>query len=260
MDLGDKEIEIRGWVSSPDQRGTADILWACTSTIFVCVWVMLHLNVPAETDRELVIFLRKLKWFVMSMLAPELLMLFASGQWAAARRSVRDMHDIEVPHWSMVHAFHAESGGFMLEARDSPRFPVTAKQIHYLVQHKYIDAPKISRNEISEKSKADNFAKVIAGAQSGWFMIQIIARAVEGLGVTLLELSTICLMTCTGSALFFWFYKPLDIRTQTSIHCNRTISEILLNAGEAAKRPYRDTPLDFCESITYTSTEFPLNR
>lgn len=167
MDFPGKEMEIKGWVSSPDQRGTADILWACTSTIFVCVWVMLHLNVPAEKDRELTIFLRKLKWFVMSMLAPELLMLFASGQWAAARRSVVDMRKLGISNWSMVHAFHAESGGFMLEARESPRFPVTAKQLHHLVQNKYIEAPKISQGEISDKSKADNFAKVVAGNRDG---------------------------------------------------------------------------------------------
>lgn len=259
--MNDTHIDlVKGWVNSPNHRGTIDIIWSCASTIFVCVWVMLHLNLPAETDSDITIFLRKTKWFMMAMLAPELLMLFAGGQWAAARRSVDDMKALGADQWGMIHGFHAESGGFVLEAKDSPRFPVTAKQLHYLAQRGYIEVPTISADEIFDKSKADVFAKLIAGAQSGWFAVQIIARGMENLAVTLLELSTICLMTCTGAALFFWFYKPLDVRVPTTVYCDRTISEILVEAGEAAKHPYQDTPLDFCESVTYTSTQFPYNE
>ena len=248
-----------GWVSGPNRRGTMDIIWASTTTIFVCVWVMLHLNVPAEKDSERTIFVRKTKWFVMAMLAPELLMLFAGGQWAAARRSVEDMRTLGVRDWTMTHAFYAESGGFLFEAKDSPRFPVTARQIQYLVERRHIEAPSISAKEISDKSKLDQFAKLIAAAQSGWFATQIVGRGIQNLAVTLLELSTICLMTCTGAALFFWFYKPLDVRTPTPICCDHTIAEILLNAGDAAECPYKYTPLDFCESIEYASPQFPCN-
>lgn len=187
-------------------------------------------------------------------------MLFAGGQWAAARRSVDDMKVLCVGHWTMIHAFHAESGGFVLEAKDSPRFPVTAKQIWYLANHGHIKVPTISADEISDKSKADVFAKLIAAAQSGWFAIQIVARGIEGLAVTLLELSTICLMTCTGAALYFWFNKPLDARVPTIIYSDHSIAQILLKAGDAAKEPFRDTPLDFCEAVSYTSTQFPFNH
>lgn len=106
-----------GWVSQPDTRGTTDVLWAYSSTIFICVWVMLHLNVPSEKDSELTIFIRKLKWFVLAMLAPELLMLFAGGQWASAKRSFSEMHTLGAESWSMVHASYADSGGLVLEAR-----------------------------------------------------------------------------------------------------------------------------------------------
>ena len=59
---------------------------------------------------------------------------------------------------------------------------------------------------------------------------------------------------------FFWWQKPLDVRTRTPIPCNYTIAEILLDAGDVAKDPYRDTPLDFCDHLGYSSTYFPLNR
>ena len=249
-----------GWVAPPDRRGTIDIIWASTSTIFVSVWVMLHLNVPAEKDGYWRILARKTKWFTMAMLAPELMMLFAGGQWAAAKRSFDDMHKPKVKNWSMTHAFHAESGGFVLRPRSGPDFPVTARQIHYLIEKRYVDAPSISRKEIFDKSKADSFAKTIAAVQAGWFVVQVIARGIQDLAITLLELSTICLMTCTASALFFWFYKPLDVRTPTSILCEFTVAQILRGAELPERSEYKNTPLDFCDPIEYTSPQFPGNQ
>lgn len=152
-----------GWVPQPDRRGTLDIIWSCTSTIFICIWVMLHLNVPAEHDTGRTIFFRKLRWFILAILAPELLMLFAAGQWASAKRSVKDMAELRAGEWTMVHAFYADSGGFMLQASDSNPFPVTARQIYYLIEKGHLEPPSISKKEIWDKSKADAFAKMIAG-------------------------------------------------------------------------------------------------
>ena len=35
-----------GFTSSPDFRGTLDIVWSCMSTIFTCVYVSVHVDVP----------------------------------------------------------------------------------------------------------------------------------------------------------------------------------------------------------------------
>ena len=97
-------------------------------------------------------------------------MLFASGQWASAKRSVAEMREIGYVNWSLVHAFYADSGGFLLCARNSTTFPVTAKQIYCLVKMKYLPMPAITREEIWDKSKADKFAKTIAGLQASWLV------------------------------------------------------------------------------------------
>ena len=39
-----------GWVPQYNGRGTTDIIWSCACALFLCLWVMLHLNVPAEDD------------------------------------------------------------------------------------------------------------------------------------------------------------------------------------------------------------------
>lgn len=251
---------VQGWQESPNGRGTIDIVWSCVSTLLLCVWVMLHLNVPAQDEACFKIYVRKMKWLMLSLLAPELVMLFAAGQWASAKRSVADMAQLGVENWSMVHAFYADSGGFMLRPPDILDFPVTATQIHYLVSHNYLPAPEISEKEIWDKSKADFFAKTVACLQVSWFVAQIIARTIQGLPFTLLELATLALITCSGATFFFWFLKPLDVGVSTVLDIKFSIAEILVDAGEAGRRRWRDTPLDFAEPLRYTSSELPLNR
>ncbi|KAI9725361.1 MAG: hypothetical protein M1828_003211 [Chrysothrix sp. TS-e1954] len=251
--------QLHGWVGQPDTRGTIDILWACGSTIFICVWVMLHLNVPAEKDTQVTLWLRRLRWFVLALLAPELVMLFAGGQWASAKRSVSSMRARGFRKWSMIHAFYADSGGFVLQPGGSAAFPITAAQVQYLVEKEHIPLPSLTKKEIWDKSKADAFAKTVAALQSAWFTLQIVARGIQHLPVTLLELSTICLMTCTAASLFFWFFKPLNVETPTVLCTEATTAEMISTAGDKGSPTWEATPLDFIEPLAYTSTKMPFS-
>ena len=176
-----------------------------------------------------------------------------------AQRSVADMHSLGYKSWMMVHAFYVDMGGFVVHSLDCTSFLITAKQVHYLVQQRYIPMPKITKKEIWDKSKADMFAKIVAGFQAGWLVAQVIARAILHLSVTLLELSTVALITCTGAALFFWFNKPLNVETPTNLELEFSVAKILIQAGEPAKAPFRDTPLDFIEPNLYTSSQMPMS-
>lgn len=111
----------RGWVDQPNQRGTMDIVWSCLSTLFICLWTMLHLNLPAPDDGRWAILWRKARWLLLGVLAPELPMLFAFAQWASAKRSVVDMHNLGFTEteWTLVHAFYADSGGYVLHPPDT---------------------------------------------------------------------------------------------------------------------------------------------
>lgn len=59
------------WHSEPQFRGTFHILSSCTITMSLCIWTLLHLNLPGHKERHLHI-LRKLCWMVLGLLAPEL--------------------------------------------------------------------------------------------------------------------------------------------------------------------------------------------
>lgn len=168
------------------------------------------------------------------------------------------MHSLGYEGWTIVHAFYADMGGFLVHPPDCTPFPVTAKQVHYLVQQRYLPIPKITKKEIWDKSKADMFAKIVATFQAAWLVAQVIARGIQHLSVTLLELSTVALITCIGAALLFWFNKPLNVATPTTLELGFSVSEILVRAGKPAGATFRDTPLDFIEPNVYTSSQMPL--
>ena len=245
-----------GWVSSPNVRGTLDIIWNCVSTLFLCLWSMLHLNIPAKHDTFWTKFFRKLRWLILGVLAPELPMLFAQGQWSSAKRSVGEMQALGFSEWTLQHAFYADGGGFVLQPAQSDPFPVSAKQVRYLVQHGYVEIPSLTREEICDKSKADQFLKALTFFQTGWFIAQTICRAIQHLTVTPTELSTIA-MACTSlTTLGFWLQKPLDVETPTVLCTTKNTHEILRLAGEAAKEQWQDTPLDFVEPNAYMSSKW----
>ena len=237
----------RGWVDQPDSRGTFDIITTCVSGILICLWVMLHLNIPYPNEPWWRITIRKLMYLGVSIVVPELLACMAGGQWAAARRSITAMRAMGNKSWTMTHGFFAETGGFVLEDTQFPPFPVTTSQICYLVKNQYMDMPDITQEEIEDKGKADEVVKVFAIFQAGWVVLEIAGRLGQGLPITLLELETCATVGCSLFTFYFWFYKPMDVKQPTKLHAKISIAKILLRAGDMAKEPYDRTPLDFVE-------------
>lgn len=256
VSMGDSSLS-HGWVNQCDQRGTIDIIWACYSTLFISLWVMLHLNVPASDDGWRTLFLRRLRWLLLGALAPETLLLSSGGQWTSAKRSRADMNSLGYRHWTMAHGFYADSGGFMLQSPGYRSFPVSARQVWYLAKERYIEVPVITEKEIFDKSKADLFTKTVACLQAGWFLAQCGARAIQHLSLSPLELATGAILLCTSTIYFFWLRKPLNVCTPTVLSTNHNIKEILLRAGDAAQDPGWNTPLDFAEPSIYTFDQWP---
>lgn len=71
---------------------------------------------------------------------------------------------------------------------------------------------EITEKEIQDKSKGDTVSKVLAVVQTGWFVLQCLARWVEHLPVTELELATLAFATLSFATYGFWWYKPLNVQ------------------------------------------------
>ena len=236
-----------GWVSSPNRRGTIDILWGCLLTTFLCTWTSLHLNLPALSEHNLQRWLRRLRWMVQAFLAPEFILGLATGQKVEARRSISLWKDSGYDEWTIYHGFYATMGGFILQPRDSKPFPVDYKQLHYLVTRGYVRFPDITETKIRKMGKQDTFEKLLTLLQLGWFIVQCIGRAIQHLPITTLELATSGLVVCTVASYCQWFHKPLDAEEATIVTSQKSTREILIEAGKVANKPYTNTPLDFID-------------
>lgn len=217
---------------------------------------MLHLNIPYPNEPWWRTIARKIKFLGLAIIVPEHIAYMAGGQWAAARRSITAMRAIGNDGWTITHAFHAEMGGFVLEDLYFPPFPVTTSQICYLVRNQYMEMPDITKEEVQDKSKADEAVKVFAIFQTGWVLLEIIARVAQDLPISLLELETCAIVGCSLFTFYFWFNKPMDISHPTKLHANTSIAKILIRAGDEAKKPYSRTPLDFVECFDTLSGYF----
>lgn len=67
----------------------------------------------------------------------------------------------------------------MLEDAHYPPLLVITSQICYLVRNQYMEMPDITKEEIQDKSKADEAVKVFTFFQTGWVLLEIIARAAQ---------------------------------------------------------------------------------
>ncbi|KAK5004486.1 hypothetical protein LTR28_008843, partial [Elasticomyces elasticus] len=236
---------VQGWTPQPNGRGTIDIIWSCVFTIFLCSWSVLCINVPAPQDSPWCTFRRKFYLTGLGILGPEFILQTAIGQWASARRSVKDFASSGYSGWTMKHAFFADMGGFVLHPRNWVPFPIDAKQLHYVVVNGYLPYPNVDKKTIEDRNKIDTLLRGITVGQTLWFLLNCIGRAQQGLAITTFELTTLGFIVCTLATSYCWAHKPADITVPLVLETDTSIADILLQAGDAAKEPYSRTPLDF---------------
>jgi hypothetical protein len=90
------ESGLAGWSQAPNYRGTWDIITSCVLTLTVCVWSALHLNVPSENSRLRTRNIRRLRWILLGIFAPELVVSTAFAQYLTASWLHREIRkDVE---------------------------------------------------------------------------------------------------------------------------------------------------------------------
>jgi hypothetical protein len=75
-----------------------------------------------------------------------------------------------------------------------------------------------SETELKDKSKSDVLAKVIALIQTLWFVAQCIARGVQHLPLTEIEVVTLAYTTVNVFIYYFWWSKPKDVECPVRVY------------------------------------------
>lgn len=103
---GDEEV---GWQPGSCYRGTWDIVITCLSTIIACTWSIQHLNIPGAAESGWEKFRRKMKWMMITVLFPELVLIHAMLEfymaWTALRLMREKQKSVEWPWWSRKPSF-----------------------------------------------------------------------------------------------------------------------------------------------------------
>ena len=66
-----RDTIVPPWMPDPNGRGTWSLLYSCAFTTVFCVWTAIHLNMPAHGETKKQHFLRKMKWVLLAIVAPQ---------------------------------------------------------------------------------------------------------------------------------------------------------------------------------------------
>ncbi|KAJ5986911.1 hypothetical protein N7451_011276 [Penicillium sp. IBT 35674x] len=201
-----------GWVSSSPLRNSFSILFSCLATFFACAWSILQLNLPGLQETTVQKFKRKVKWMFITIIFPELLASIALVEFGLARKSRKEMRILPGGHnWTTTHAFFANMGGFVLRTPDLHDFPLNAESLRVVVTEGPVTIPETKKEDITDRSKTDKFARSFAVLQGLWTVIQCIARYREDLPIMALEVNAALFTVISLWTYIFEWSKPKDV-------------------------------------------------
>ncbi|KAJ6554618.1 hypothetical protein B0H19DRAFT_910377, partial [Mycena capillaripes] len=187
-------------------RKLFDIVWGCLATIFAATWVSVHPNVPPPNQSRLSLFWRRLRMMLVAIIAPELMVGFATRQFFTARRYSKVCAEY---HISKTHGFFISMGGFVSRMGHHPI--TTPKQLQDIARY-LTDIHAVDVEDIKDKSKGDTLSKGVALFQGLWFITQCIARVHQNLPFTDLEVATLAFSVVNVLIWGLWWNKPLDVQ------------------------------------------------
>jgi hypothetical protein len=112
----------------------------------------------------------------------------------------------------------------------------------------------ITEDEINDQSKGDALGKTIVLLQLTWFLVQIIARAVAGLHITPLEITTVAYIAVSAILYGLWWKKPKDIRYPINIALAAG-DHVEMYKNATVRELYRDLFRDILALLLITSRE-----
>ncbi|KAI0062744.1 hypothetical protein BV25DRAFT_1769394, partial [Artomyces pyxidatus] len=188
-------------------RTLYDIIWSSLVTILACVWTAVHRNIPGPSQGRLSRTREMTKVLVITLLMPEWVLAWAIRQFLNAPWIAKGWEGRA--EWTTVHGFFVIMGGFHYYEGGNPKQPLSPTDVLELVKSGDLVPP--TEDEIAMWSQADVLSKAISVVQTFWFVVQCIARRVEGLPISQLELMTIAYTTITIAMYLAWWQKPLNV-------------------------------------------------
>jgi len=184
----------------------------------------MHPNIPSPDEKWPRVALRRAGLLLLALFVPEAVIGWALRQRQAAAKLAKE-HKRD--GWTITHGFFATMGGFMEYEGNSPIRVLLPEQLGSYSLTGNGDFPRISKAEIEDKSKGDAISKGVVILQTGWFVTQCIARGVQGLPITELELVTVAFAALNFIIYLLWWNKPLNVQRGVRVYQKRMTEEIV---------------------------------
>ncbi|KAF8535120.1 hypothetical protein BDD12DRAFT_808816 [Trichophaea hybrida] len=220
------------FVSEPTQRGTIGILWSCVSSFGLCVWTAVHPNImhkqkiddrmhiPKDRGRNMY----KAMYMLAAILVPEFVVAIAFNEWKEAKKIQWNLkqHNKDKLEIKLKWCFFVVMGGISAEIGDETKVIMPEKFVQY-VKDGVIKEEIFHKETLADKGQASNIAKLLVYAQITWLLIEISARKVVGLPITLLEVHVVIQIMMALVMYRFWWNKPLDVREPITFKLQCTV-------------------------------------
>ncbi|KAG2370228.1 hypothetical protein BDR07DRAFT_1476227 [Suillus spraguei] len=179
--------------SGDSTRTLWEIIWSCAATLFACTWTAIHPNIiPSMDEGKFTVISRRLGIMTMALIAPELMITWATAQFLSARNAAKAFNDAFGTQLHQAHSNHpdmVESTATLLgrsptsDGRNRPQLGALAGHNFrgWTVTHAASDShtrrtssvqmPIIVEADIEDRSKGDALFKGIAVLQLAWFVL-----------------------------------------------------------------------------------------
>ncbi|KAB8228768.1 uncharacterized protein BDW43DRAFT_322766 [Aspergillus alliaceus] len=222
------------------------LLLSCTSTFGLCIWTAVHSDVvPVKQRRARVYY--KLSLMLFAALVPEFVLYFAVAQRIRARKICGAWRSAwenqpEYQDWLQTSgAFFAVMGGFVVKVNEQSEgldlvTTIRPSGFEKLLEHetfkdlirkKVLTQAQLGHQNIEDKGKASDIAKLVVAIQILWMVVQCIGRKATGLPVTLLEAHILIQILYSVIAYFCWWEKPLDIGEPIALSLDSNLLSLL---------------------------------
>ncbi|MCJ1332617.1 hypothetical protein MMC10_009310 [Thelotrema lepadinum] len=247
--------EFQGWKAEPDtDSGTASVVWQCLTTIGLCTYVVVHVNITPTPLGQFASFLRKCLVVLIEVIFPEVWAWGAVSQLLEARKLVKESERIGQT-LSLKQAFFIYSGGVTIrdlhqavpsmEARDmrGKDVFVNNRSVWFRDWRKTLSDKEITMfarsvptdEEIDDKSKQDTLVKIVTSLQALWFVVQLAARAQQGLVVAPMQIGTLAYVSMAAFTYGCWWQKAYDINVPRALDGK---SEVTIGSSDVDSRTW----------------------
>ncbi|KZT03161.1 uncharacterized protein LAESUDRAFT_762151 [Laetiporus sulphureus 93-53] len=225
-----------------DCRTLLSIVSSCIATIIACVWTAVHPDIPPYREDPWWQKFRRIGFTISAIIAPEIYIYIATFQYMDARKIAR-MHVFKEHGWTTTHGFFVLMGGFVLcNPAERSTKQLEAKDIIILIDENIIEFPYISEEEIQDKSKANWLSKTAAVVQTFWFALQVLARFIERLPITELEIFTAGFTIMAIAMYALWLKKPFCVDVPIVLHEHPNAITVAANVTLGSIADVADVP------------------